>query len=413
MKKYFPIKTPTACQLKWTWSSIYLYNGETNSCHRVQLSPIPEDFDFHNTPKKIQDRKLMLEGKWPQGGCEHCQRIEAVGGRSDRQFQTEVPDLSPPELDIDPTAVHVTPRLVEVYLDNVCNMSCIYCEDKFSSRIQHENEKFGRFQYKNLVIDNISTRATNFDEMLEKFWHWLDTNYLYVHRLHVLGGEPFFQSQFDTFLNFLESHSNPMLTFNIVSNLMVSRRKLESTVERIKKLILQKKIKQFDLTCSIDCWGPEQEYIRHGIDMATWQDNFEYVCSQKWIKININQTVTNLGIKTMPGLIEYINKIRKTRDIGHYFQSVHRNPHMRTEIFGANFFDSDFEKILAVMPEDTWQQKSAKDMMKGMQLEIQQHTRNNAEIENLYKFLEENDRRRGTNWKKTFPWLIEEFKNVV
>ena len=40
---------------------------------------------------------------------------------------------------------HVTPRLLEVYFSNLCNMSCTYCSAKFSSVIQHENEKFGEF----------------------------------------------------------------------------------------------------------------------------------------------------------------------------------------------------------------------------------------------------------------------------
>jgi hypothetical protein len=31
MNKYFPIKTETACQLKWNYSSIYLHEGSTNS----------------------------------------------------------------------------------------------------------------------------------------------------------------------------------------------------------------------------------------------------------------------------------------------------------------------------------------------------------------------------------------------
>ena len=73
--KYFPIKTETACQLKWNWSTIRLYNGATSSCHRVDSDLITVDtFDsFHNTPKKLSDRQLMLDGKWPTGGCEYCQ----------------------------------------------------------------------------------------------------------------------------------------------------------------------------------------------------------------------------------------------------------------------------------------------------------------------------------------------------
>ena len=33
-----------------------------------------------------------------------------------------------------------------------------------------------------------------------------------------------------------------------------------------------------------------------------------------------------------------------------------------------------------------------------------------VEIQKLYDFLNEMDRRRGTSWPKTFPWLIDEFK---
>ena len=91
--KYFPIKTQTACQLKWTWSTIQLYNGLTNSCHRVGQTVLnPDTFDhFHNTEKKINDRKLMLEGEWPTGGCEYCANIEQAGGQSDRLFQLQIP----------------------------------------------------------------------------------------------------------------------------------------------------------------------------------------------------------------------------------------------------------------------------------------------------------------------------------
>jgi hypothetical protein len=35
----FPIKTKTACQSKWTWSTIYLNQLSTASCHRV--NPVP------------------------------------------------------------------------------------------------------------------------------------------------------------------------------------------------------------------------------------------------------------------------------------------------------------------------------------------------------------------------------------
>lgn len=415
MNKYFPIKTATACQLKWTWSTIHLYTGETSSCHRVHETKIdPEHFErFHNTEKKISDRRLMLDGKWPQGGCEYCANIEQAGGKSDRQFHVEIPNLAPPELDISPSAVEVTPRIVEVYLDNVCNMSCIYCEDKFSSRIQQENLRHGNFKYQTLEIKNTSQRVDEFELLSLKFWRWMENNYSTLRRFHVLGGEPFFQSQFETCLQFLEQHSNPELEFNVISNLKVPRAKLEQFLERIKVLLKQRRIKRFDLTCSIDCWGTEQEYIRHGINMQEWQSNFEYLAGQRWITLNINQTITGLGMKSMVDLVRFVNHHRVSREIGHYFMSCNNRPHLYPGIFGLGFFDKDLDLVLNEMPQDTWQQKHAWSLMAGLKSEFNMHQRNEEQIKNLFQFLNEIDRRRGLDWKKTFPWLVKEFEHVV
>ena len=46
---HFPIKTATACNSKWTWSTIWLNKGETSSCHRVIDHTFDiENFNFHN-----------------------------------------------------------------------------------------------------------------------------------------------------------------------------------------------------------------------------------------------------------------------------------------------------------------------------------------------------------------------------
>lgn len=415
MSRYFPIKTATACQLKWTWSTVILYSGRTNSCHRVGATDIDlAAFDqFHNTEKKLADRKLMLDGQWPTGGCEYCKDIENAGGQSDRQFQLQIPDLTPPELDTDPMATSVTPRIVEVYLDNICNMSCIYCWDGFSSRIQKENEKFGVFKQGGIEIKNITPQHPNFDQMTEKFWSWMEENYHHLRRFHVLGGEPFFQQSFDRCLQFLENHSNPDLEFNIVSNLKVSRSKLENYIERIKKLLVDRRIKRFDLTCSIDCWDQEQEYIRYGIKLDDWQKNFDYVAKQKWIYLNINQTITGLGIKSMPDLIKFINSYKAQRSIGHYFMSCTNRHYLYPGIFGSGFFDKDMKTVLSLMQENTWQEKNAKKLMEGLLSEWNSHARDESKIRDLGIFLDEIDRRRNLDWKKTFPWLVQEITNVV
>jgi organic radical activating enzyme len=415
MNKYFPIKTATSCQLKWTWSSIYLHTGTTNSCHRVENTYLtPDTFkNFHNTSKKIADRELMLDGQWPQGGCEYCKKIEDAGGSSDRLLHLNIPNLTPPELDIDASATSVTPRIVEVYLDNVCNMSCVYCEDKYSSKIQQENNRFGRFEKNGLVIDNFSSRDSNQTQLTDEFWIWMDTHYSDIRRLHILGGEPFYQKQFDICMNFLYTHKNKELEFNIVSNLMIAPDKFKNYIMRIKQLVIDRKIKRFDLTASIDCWGAEQEYVRYGLKLDQWKENFEFLVNEKWITLNINQVITSLTIPSVPDLITYINQCRIVRDIGHYLISVTRPTHLNRDIFGPDYFDKHFTRILEIMPEDTWQQTEVKTYMKGIQMQIASSQKNPAELIKLRTYLDELDRRRNQNWRTTFPWLVEELDHVV
>ena len=380
-----------------------LKTGSTMSCHRVGGTRISHhDFDsFHNTDKKVADRKLMLEGKWPAGGCEYCKNVEDSGGYSDRQFQKTIPGLVPPELESDPTAITVTPRILEVYFDNVCNMSCVYCWDGFSSRIEKENTRHGRFEKDGLVIDNFHVPVDNFKEINKKFWQWMDENVHELRRFHVLGGEPFYQPQLDTCLAFFEERSLPDLEFNIITNLKVPLPKLTAFCDRIKALLAKRKLKRFDITCSIDCWGPEQEYVRHGIDMQEWQRNFDYLADQKWLTLNINQTITALTIKSMPDLIRYINS--KDRKIGHYFMACVNRPYLYPGIFGKGFWDDNFNEILSLMPVG-----HPKEMMKGIQMEVNAHARDHAKIQHLKIYLDEIDRRRGLNWQETFPWLNSE-----
>jgi pyruvate-formate lyase-activating enzyme len=414
--KFFPIKTDTACQLKWNWSTIRLYNGTTSSCHRVDGDNISVDtFDqFHNTSKKLADRKLMLDGQWPMGGCEYCRNIEDAGGYSDRQLHSTIPNQSPPELEHDLTAIKVTPQIVEIYFDNVCNMSCLYCWDGFSSKIQQENIRFGPFEKQGIIIDNRAKKVSDINALTDKFWQWMRENGTKIRCLHILGGEPFYQKQFETCLDFFETHPCSDLELTVVSNLMVPDQKFQSLIQRLRDLVSRRHLARFDLTASIDCFGPEQEYVRYGLNIEQWKRNFEYACEQKWITLKINQTLSGLTIKNIPALLSYINTLRNNRRIGHYFSTtVMTHEFLHPEIFGAGFFDKDFDNILQCMPQDSQVQIVAQKYMQGIQSQLNSKSRDQTKINQLGIFLDEIDRRRNLDWRQTFPWLEKELQYVV
>jgi organic radical activating enzyme len=406
----FPIKTKTACQSKWTWSTIWLNLLSSSSCHRVRDTKFElKDFDnFHNLPKKLEDRRLMLNGEWPQGGCESCQVVEDAGGWSDRQHNLDIRGLTPPELLIDPTAVVVSPKIVEIFAQNVCNLACVYCNGNLSSKIEQEGIKFGNFDQNGVRIPVVTIPTAATKEYFDKFIDWLDRNVQTLVRLHLLGGETFIQHDLmNSVLDVIERRPNPGLELCVFSNLNVPDKYWNLYINRIRDLQQAGNIRVFDLTASIDCWGPEQVYVRSGLNLEKFEQRFSWASEQDdWLRLNANQTITSMTIKSMPDLITMINKYNKHKHIGHYFQFLTGSEYQHPDAFSYEFWANDFDRIFKAMPTDTNNQREAIPRMTGMQRQLQQNKQHDyKKISQLHTYLDELDRRRSTNWRSIFPYL--------
>ena len=415
-KKFFPIKQGVACQLKWTWNTLRLHDGTSSSCHRVdQIGVNVENFDnFHNDPIWIAQRTQMLAGEFPQAGCQYCGNIEKNGGVSDRLTHLKIPNLYPTELDTDPLAVNVTPRILEVYLDNTCNMSCIYCDESNSSQIQNENLKFGYIEIKDVNLNNqVKKRNPNFDQLTDKFFEYLEKNYGQLRKLNVLGGEPFFQKSFKRLVTFIENNRNPDLELTIVTNLKVSKKTLEEFVLKMKHLLAQRKLGRLDITVSLDCFGKEQEYVRYGMNLEKLKENFEFLVQHRWITLNVNSTITSLTIKTMPEMIRYIKSFLGDRRIFCSFGIVDNRPWLHPIAFGGDFFKQDFVNILNEMPNESDWDKNQKQYMDGIAKYIAASTVDVTQLGELEKYLTEIDRRRNLNWHTVFPWLDQHLQQIL
>lgn len=408
---WFPIRTETSCQSKWNWSTLYLNALASASCHRTQpyVFPLDQLDNFHNLPEKLRDRKIMLEGKWPGHGCEYCRDIEWAGGFSDRQHNLEIRGLTPPELETDLTAVSVTPKIVEIFAQNTCNLSCTYCNGNLSSKIEQEGKKFGEFNRDGVHIPVVSVPTEATEQYFAKFMTWLENNIQTLRRLHLLGGETFLQHRLMVgVLDIIERKPCPSLQFCIFSNMTVPEKIWNLYIPRIKDLQERGHLEVFDLTASIDCWGPESEYARYGLDLVLFEERFAWAADQgPWMRLNANQTVTALTMRTMADLIDKIAFYSKNKHIGHYFQ-YYTGPQMfqHPKHYAYEFWAKDFENIYRAMPRNTIHQQEAIQRMQGMEKLLQAHTKfNYVEINKMKIYLDELDRRRGTNWRSIFPYL--------
>ena len=414
--KYTGLKDPT-CALKFVWSSVKLKEGTSASCHRTKYDKIPEgDFGkFHHTPNKIATRKLMLDGIWPtvpegsQEGCEYCKKMEDVGAISDRmdansenkKYFTE-PDK--PEC-----------TMMEIYFSNLCNQACVYCSAEYSTTWEAENKKFGLKQNIQPYALEFFNDEKKYQNIIKEFWEWLEHGIYNLAKLNILGGEPFFQPQFEDLLDFFETHPCPNLDLTIFSNLKVRPKKFRELMDRIQFLSKAKFLGHIRIICSIDSWGPSFEYIRWGGNCKEWEKNFSILCQEyPEIEPELHMTMNAMSIKTQPELVAMANKYN-TKD---KFWKVHLSAnfvvwpfHMIPELFPKGFFAEDFKRLYKEIDAGNWHD-SIKKMMQGYEKAIDDTPVDYAKINKLKEELTDIDRRRGCDWKKTFPWL-DEFKSNI
>lgn len=81
---------------------------------------------------------------------------------------------------------------------------------------------------------------------------------------------------------------------------------------------------------------------------------------------------------------------------------------MHAGIFRPGFFDDDFRQIADLLPNRNEWESANIAYMHGLWKVIDAKPYNPFYIEKLKAYLTEMDRRRGTRWPETFPWLIGE-----
>lgn len=401
MKNYFAEKynyKDPCCLNKWTWSTIFLQTMKTNSCHRVYLDDLTIDnfAQFHNTNNKIAARKKMLAGEWPGYGCEYCKNIEISGGISDRNIVNNQLEYLPTQCETQ-DSLYTTPKILEVYFSNKCNMKCTYCNSSLSSLWQKELEKFNLHDHNKKHILN----TKNFETVKKIFWIWLQENYKKIREYRILGGEPFFQSEFQDNLDFFEKNDCRHLKVVVFTNLKISKNNLIKNLNKIKNIIENKKVDYFEIVISVDCYGPAQEYIRTGFDQDSFDNNMETIVNNyKMINLQFHSTITGLSIPTMYKLLQKRNtwqefmgqKINWNANfVGHNVLTPH--------IYPKGYFDADLNKACEQL------QGIEKEILIGYKNTINNNNFELEKIQNLKSYLDVLDKRRNTNWKKVFPWL--------
>jgi hypothetical protein len=255
-------------------------------------------------------------------------------------------------------------------------------------------------------------KSKNIESNKQKLFEWLKLHGHTLTVFNILGGEPLYQPELEQVLSLFEQYPAPELKLQMFSNLNARLPYLQKIIQRVRQLIDRGCIREFEITASLDCWGAPQEYVRYPLKLQEWERNFEYLLDQPWINLIVSSTVTPLTVKTLPDLLHKINQWSVTRKVYHYQNSVNGPDHMFIDLFGDIFRD-DFDRAIALKPDQTPEDIASKNYLIGIAKQSQQQEPKTKQIRELFDFLNTMDHRRRTHWPTVFPWLVDEFKKHI
>jgi len=432
---------PALCLAKWKQVSLHLPTGLNNSCYHPPLHQIDADAlkdnpgALHNTEHKKQQRVIMLKQEKPSE-CSYCWNIEAHGQLSDRHYRSGEPwAASDYDAIINSTGEEndVIPSYVEVNFNHACNLSCSYCSPQFSSTWQAEVDKWGG--YPTSTIHNDSSHFTgrnrpipsrDANPYVDAFWQWWPELYPKLKHFRMTGGEPLMDKNTYKVFDYVLALPNPELHLNVTSNFSVEPALMEKYLGYVKQLC-NTQIEHFMQFVSLDSGIPAHaEYIRHGMNANRVVDNVERFLTEIPYRNSLTFIITmnNLSVLGIQRQLDYILSLRRTHSTTYQrvwfdtpllrtptWQSIQILPEVYVGVLErvADWMELNLETADKPFQgfKDYEVQRMRRDidwMREGRNLDPNYVKLQRADF---YRFFNEHDKRRNTDFLETFPEMKE------
>lgn len=321
----------SGCAYRWDYPVIKLDRAQIRTC--CQVSPneqinsqkIQRDgAEIFLNSQFLIDRKveMLLGNKSPN--CRACwiaEQDEFPSMRSKAQPLANFLEINEGQInhqaeyqesDLVKLAKISRPKILELQLDNICDLSCIYCKAEYSTTWE-----------KKLGIKVSKPPQQEVDKFRELFWQWYSTIFSGLDGICIIGGEPLASPQFfPTLKKLTEIHSaNKSQIINqqflsITTNLNTRPEIFQRFLELLDGL---KDYFNLSINGSCEAVGAKAEFIREGLDWNKFDRNARSLAAfikknqtpnyHRRIDFAIHAAQNTLSISSLPDLIKWAQGI--------------------------------------------------------------------------------------------------------
>ena len=425
------------CLAKWTQTTIHLGLGHTHSCHHPRTHKISPDeilidpSALHNTEYKKLMRKEMLNGNRPQE-CDYCWKIEDLNDQnqhSDRILKSSE-DWSLPYFDEVISAgfeKNINPKYLEISFSNVCNFKCSYCMPSVSSQWMEEIERYGAYptsgNFNNLdwvkKQDKFPIPVRNHNPYIEAFWKWFPDLIQDLHTFRITGGEPLLDKNTFKCLDYIIENPQPNLELSINSNFDIPSELFDKFLQKTNYISQHNLVKSLTVHTSCEAHGSAAEYIRFGLNYDNWKNNIlKFINIVHNPNLGIMSTYNCLSVTTYHQFLKDVLQLKKcandkkghlSLDIPYLNHPYHQSIKILTDDFQPmfeqqiNFCNDNIERqgLFGFNEIEVFKLKRVRSLFHNSINRDDFDSELNQK--DFVKFIDEHDKRRNTNFLKTFP----------
>ena len=299
--------------------------GEIALCCK-SLHPFSMDTDI----SEINEVKTALDNGIYHKHCNYCWKLEHNGQKSWRQTGNEMPDDAK--------------KNVEIYLDNTCDLACVYCTPKYSSSWIQEIASANK---KNIPIQSF-INDDYYDKQKETYNH-IPKILSFIEQLgkeaknskplfiSMLGGEPLLTSAvkkdvIGSIITAFYKHAddNEYLGIQIVTNGNTPDAIIDKTLNKINQLQDKHPQLRVSVNLSTESIGKAAEFIRYGLDWKQFEKNCNKWLNAPGIDVSWSMAVNMISWKFTPEFLVWaIKKAREYNKKTHFnFNTVDYPQHM-------------------------------------------------------------------------------------
>lgn len=347
-------------------------------------------------------RKKFLNNELP-GGCKGCVQREDSYNHSLRMAMNERfgHHIEHAKKNTSPNGHYDTFQLYhwDFRFSNICNFKCRMCGHSCSSQWHEETQKF--YMIYNLDRPKIMDKSYYGEDLMIYVDRFIDI----VEEIYFAGGEPLIMPEHYEILDKLidKKRFDVFLRYN--TNLSTLKYKSYDLIQ------IWKKFHKVEIFVSIDGYGENAEYSRHGTDWSRVDQNLKLIL-ESGLEVRISLTVNVFNIFHIPDFLLYL--VDLDVDLGTVIPNIlSYPPHYMVSILPDNLkikVKEKFRNSLEMFPED--KRSVISSLYDGIYVVLDQPS-NEKDVKQFYYTTNNLDEYRGEDITKTIPEFKEWFDNII